>query len=337
MTIATAAPIHEWFNVDNRVFTEEILPAGKPAVLRGLVSAWPAVKAGCNSAVSLAEYIKQYDRQKPIEVIIGAPDIQGRFFYDQTDLRKVNFKRMPTQLSFMLDQLLNMSSSDAHSIATQALPISSILPGFERENVMPLTATGDAPRLWIGNEVVVQTHLDYYDNIACVIGGRRRFTLFPPEQIGNLYIGPIDNTPAGAPISMVSPEHPDLDNYPRFTDALATAQTTELMPGDALYIPYAWWHHVHSLEPFNVLVNYWWNSSPFPANAPFVCLMHGLAALRTLPPRQREVWRTFFNHYIFQEEQNAVAHLKPDQRGMLGEITPEIARQIKAYLSKTLQ
>ena len=31
----------------------------------------------------------------------------------------------------------------------------------------------------------------------------------------------------------------------------ASAQTAELEPGDAIYIPYFWWHHVRSLTGFN--------------------------------------------------------------------------------------
>ena len=80
------------------------------------------------------------------------------------------------------------------------------------------------PRVWFGNRVTVQTHYDISSNIACVVAGRRRFTLFPPEQLVNLYVGPLEFTLAGQPISMVKLEQPDFERYPRFRQALAAAQ-----------------------------------------------------------------------------------------------------------------
>src|SRR5206468_7395301 len=77
-----------------------------------------------------------------------------------------------------------------------------ILPGFEPENPLDLVAgKPTAPRIWIGNASVIAPHFDESDNIACVVSGRRRFTLFPPDQVGNLYPGPIDSTVAGQPTS----------------------------------------------------------------------------------------------------------------------------------------
>ena len=60
------------------------------------------------------------------------------------------------------------------------------------------------PRIWLGNRSEVSAHFDLSDNIACVVAGRRRFTLFPPDQVANLYVGPLDHTMAGQPASMVA-------------------------------------------------------------------------------------------------------------------------------------
>ena len=57
---------------------------------------------------------------------------------------------------------------------------------------------------------------------------------------------------------MADPLRPDFEAYPRFAEALETALTAELDPGDAVFIPTLWWHHVAALDPVNVLVNYWY-------------------------------------------------------------------------------
>ena len=171
------------------------------------------------------------------------------------------------------------------------------LPDFAAAHRNPLLAKTCGRASGSATRTKVQTHYDLLSNIACVVGGRRRFTLFPPDQLPNLYMGPVDFTPSGTPISLVPLNSPDLTRFPRFAEALRHAQQAELEPGDALYIPYGWWHHVESLTPFNVLVNYWWNSAPS-YGSPYGVLLHAALALRDLPAEQRAVWREMFEHWF---------------------------------------
>jgi hypothetical protein len=172
--------------------------------------------------------------------------------------------------------------------------------------------------------------------VACVLAGRRRFTLFPPEQLVNLYVGPLEFTLAGQPISMVRLENPDLERYPKFREAWQHAQGAELEPGDALFIPYMWWHHVESLTAFNVLLNYWWDDQPGWLGSPFEALIHGLLSVRTLPPERRELWRKIFDHYVFQTGGEPAAHLTPQQQGIQAPITPQLAELMRAHLANLL-
>ena len=55
-------------------------------------------------------------------------------------------------------------------------------------------------------------------------------------------------------MSMVSLRDPDFARYPKFRDALAAAQSAELEPGDCIFIPPLWWHHVESLEVYELEV-----------------------------------------------------------------------------------
>jgi Cupin-like domain len=328
--------VREWHDVDAATFKNEILPLNEPAVLKGLLRHWPAVKAGLTSNRALCDYLEKFDGGRPVETLLGAPSIAGRFFYTD-DLSNVNFQRRSERISSTLETLLaHVNDADPPAIFIQSASIPEHLPKFADENAIALADPSATPRIWVGNSITVTTHYDISDNIACVVGGRRRFTLFPPDQICNLYVGPIHFTLAGQPVSMVSLEDPDLIRYPRFEQALAAAQTAELEAGDALFIPYMWWHHVKSLERFNVLVNYWWDAAQSRFGSPYDCLLHGFLTLRHLPAKQRAAWRAVFDHYVFQTDVDPVAHLPPDRRGALGEMTPELAAHIKSALLKRL-
>ena len=174
------------------------------------------------------------------------------------------------------------------------------------------------------------------ENVGIVVAGRRRFTLFPPDELKNLYVGPLELTPAGTPVSLVDLHNPDLERFPRFSEALKRAQVSELEPGDAIYIPFHWWHGVDSLEPVNFFVNYWWNDARAGAGNPYDALLHAVYAIKTLPPDQRAVWRMVFDHYIFGLNGDPVEHLPEHARGMLGDVTGEQLLRMQATLRQLL-
>ena len=323
-------------DVDRMLFEREIVPAGRPVVLRGLAESWPAARLGKGSPQAIADYIKKFSGDRPVEILLGPPSIRGYFFY-RDGLSGVNFVRRQANLAAAVDKLLSlMDEAPPPALYIQSAPIADYLPQFGEENKISLLDGAVAPRIWIGNAVTVQTHFDLSENIACVVAGRKRFTLFPPEQVANLYPGPLEFTLSGPPVSMVRLDELDFERYPRFRDAIASAEVAELEPGDALYIPYHWWHHVESLDPFNVLVNYWWGGSRPDAGSPRDCLLHALIALRTLPPRQRAVWRDVFDYYVFETHGDPVAHLPPARRGVLGDPSPDRLAQMRAMLAGAL-
>lgn len=330
----TAQPIAERHGLDVHQFREEIVPAYEPVVLRGFAANWPAVRAGGSLAEAQA-YLARFDRGAIVEAFIGRPGIKGRFFYAD-DMRGFNFDRRKVRLG---DALRFIESAppgrERPAIYVGAAAVPDCLPGFAEENANPLVPPGLAvPRIWIGNETVVSTHFDLSDNIACVVAGRRRFTLFPPDQLPNLYIGPLDHTMAGQPASMVDLANPDLQAFPKFAEALRHARVAELEPGDAIYIPTLWWHNIEALSPFNILVNYWWDDQPAGAGSPFEAMVHAIHAIRALPPAQREAWRGWFDHYVFGEA--PAPHLPPEQRGILGESTPGLRQRLRQFLMRGL-
>lgn len=232
----------------------------EPLVLRGYVGHWPAVAQAQRSPEALCRYLLRFDRGGVADTVLMPPEAQGRLFYS-ADMKGFNFVRSRRTVAAVIEQVARYSQFPAApAVAMQSALLADVLPGFAEENRAPFIAADVAPRLWLGNEVVTPAHFDESHNVACVVSGRRRFTLFPPEQVANLYLGPLDFAPTPTPISLVSFHAPDFERFPRFREALKHAIVVELGPGDALYIPSLWWHHVESIGVLNAMVNYWWTA-----------------------------------------------------------------------------
>ncbi|MDP3404167.1 MAG: cupin-like domain-containing protein [Brevundimonas sp.] len=335
-TLPRPAPIPVRDAVDRATFEREIVPAYTPVVLKGQVADWPVVRAAQQGDAALVDLLKAGASERPLETFIGRPEIGGRFFYNDA-VNGLNFERQAVPLGTTLDRLLaERADPQAGARYVGAASATDCMPGFEASHVLPIVDTRVLPRLWIGNATTVSTHYDLSDNVACVGAGRRRFTLFPPNQLNNLYVGPLDFTLAGQPVSMVSLRDPDMERFPRFSEAMAHALTAELEPGDALYIPPLWWHQVEALSPLNLLVNYWWTASGAPPS-PFEALIHSVMTVRALPAAQREAWRQMFDHYVFEANGDPAAHLPAASRGVLGPMTPTLARRITDFLMAGLR
>jgi hypothetical protein len=315
----------------------EVVDSYRPLVLRGINRDWPVVKAGVASPIAVSKYLGSFYNGRPAEVFVAPPEAGGRFFYSD-DLTGFNFEKQQAALTKVLEYLVTSGSGEgARSVYIGAASVPDYLPGFEAENRLDLLAGKSViPRIWIGNKTSVSTHYDQSDNVACVLAGKRRFIVFPPDQVANLYVGPLDHTMAGQPASMVSVQNPDFERYPRFREALRNAMVAELEPGDAIYLPPLWWHQVDALSPFNILLNYWWNDAPADAGSPFEAMVHGLLTISQLPELRRNAWEAMFENFVFQRHGNPAEHLPPGSRGILGEPTPQLRARIKQFLFKAL-
>ncbi len=253
---AVTTAITEWHNVEAKALREE--PLSRPAVLRGVVCDWPVVQHALGGPSAVCDYLKQFDKKsidpggKRVSVLVISPEADGLVSWSD-DGNSFTFTHKQMGLSAFLNHLL----AGGENIAMQGIPISECLPGLSHHNMPPLLQDTVPPRIWMGNHITVPAHYDKAHNIAACVSGRRRFTLFPPKQAKNLYVK-LDNTPAGAPTSIASRTNPDLDKYPKYRDALTASTSTELEPGDAIYIPAGWWHQVESIGDLNILINYWW-------------------------------------------------------------------------------
>ena len=333
-----AKPIREIVSAGPETLSDDVLEGGAPVVLRGVASHWPMAQAARASAEDAVAYLRRFEAREapPVVATVGPPEIEGRFFYN-ADMSGFNFRQEKVPLGVALSTLLKYANDPrAPAIYVGSTTIDTWLPGFRAENDLAMGRREPLASIWIGNRTRIAAHQDVPDNLACVVAGRRRVTLFPPEQLSNLYIGPLDHTPAGQPISLVDFAAPDFTRFPRFEEALAHAQVAELGPGDAVLIPSMWWHHMEALEPFNVLVNYWWRQSPAWMDTPMNALMLAIMTVRDLPPAQRAVWADVFRHYVFEAGEATIDHIPEDARRVLGPLDDQRARSLRARLLQRL-
>ncbi len=315
-----------------------LVDRGRPLVIRGLCRDWPMVAWARQSDTAFAQGLARLDNGSEVDALLMPPEEGGVIGYNAA-FDGFNYARRRVSITQGLQRLATYSrQANPPGLAMQSALISTCLPGLLEDHAVPFIDKTIEPRIWIGNQVTTPVHFDEYHNIACVACGVRRFTLFAPEQVRNLYIGPLDFAPTGAAIGMARLDRPDDPRFPRLKHALAEALVADLRPGDAIYIPPMWWHHVESLERINALVNYWWKPVPAGAPAPGTalgCLMHCILAFRSLPPAERAAWRALLDHYVFGDEDPA-AHIPPGRRGILGGLTPaqlaEFRETIRRYL-----
>ena len=404
----TQSKIEEVHGLLANALPEAVLASTKPLVLRGLVSGWPAVQCARRSSEDLVSYLGSFYQGKPVSTFVGAPEINGRFFYND-DLSGFNFHQVDSDLNQVLAKLVEVrETSRPPSLYIGSTAVDGWLPGFRTQNDIEVHAGSDIGTqtgsiigthtdddmgtrtgseidrrtggsietenssvidrrassnvenhtnramdrrdggdigahmskalvsIWIGNRSRVAAHFDFPDNLACCVAGSRRFTLFPPDALPNLYVGPLDLTPAGQQISLVDFAAPDFDAHPKFATALQSAQVAELAAGDALFIPGMWWHHVEALDTLNVLVNYWMTRTPDFLGSPADALTHAIMAIKNLSAEQRQAWLEQFNYYVFDDEPNRFDHIPETAKGRLGDVNERTARGLRAELLNRL-
>lgn len=320
---------------------EELIKREFPVLLKGVLKKWPLVEYGLQSNNNAVEYLKSFYSNRPVTTFVAPADVCGKFFYND-DLTGRNFEAATARLDDFLDVILEtVGNESASAYYVGSTDVDQHLPGLRAENDLVLNSKifeSNRPyvSIWIGNRTTAAAHYDMSNNIACCLVGRRRFTLFPPNQIQNLYPGPLERTPGGQVVSMVDFQNPDYEKYPRFREAEAAAIVVDLEPGDLLLYPAMWWHQVEALDDFNVMINYWWNSVPVFVDDPMNTLLHGLLSLRDRPAHEKEAWRELFEYYVFGPNQSATEHLNEAVLGALGPVDEMKSRRLRAQLLQQL-
>lgn len=314
---------------------QQAVGGSEPVLIRGIAAHWPVVVAARRGAEDVIAYLRGLGSNAEVEFSEAETAAGGRFHYS-ADLRGFNFSRASMGWAAFLDALAAQHGTPApRTLAAQGLVAAQVCPRFEADNPMPLRPGAGEARLWIGTAAQVAAHSDPADNLAYCAAGQRRFTMFAPEQAANLYLGPFEPTPAGTPIAMTDPLKPDYDRYPRFSAAMEAALVADLEPGDAVYIPYGWFHHVEARSPVSMLVNYWWRE-PQHGGSAWDALLHGMMAIRSLSPNARRHWQAMFDAYVFETGGPAGDHLQPYARGVLDARSPRDLAAMRAALLRNL-
>jgi len=220
-------------------FEQEYLAPARPVVIKaglgGGLARW--------TPESLAERLGD----KPVSASISQ---SGVFHYDPVAVRKFRVVRRTFR------QAVAEIGSGTHG--AMYLMQQSIHENFPElaGDVRPPELLGDAPaapHFWFGSaDNVTPLHHDPLTNLFLQVYGRKRFTLFDARQFEELY--PFPASAHHSHLSYVDIENPDLERFPLF--AAAHRYEATLGPGDLLFLPAFWWHHVRSLD-VSISLNFW--------------------------------------------------------------------------------
>lgn len=320
--------------VEESALDARLQRADRPFIMRDLASHWPLIAAGRDGSEAVRRYILSFARSRDFNVLVGKPGAE-RVFYDERMGMDFRDERWPLATAFDL-MAETEDRPDPTLVYLASIDLRDYFDGLDRDNRLPLGNRLSRDGIWIGGRTRIAAHNDIANNVAVAAVGRRRFTLFPPDQFPNLYLGPLEYSPGGRPISMVDFADPDLEAYPLFERAIESAMVAELSPGDALFIPAMWYHHVEALDRFNVLVNYWWNDEPRYLGHPEDALYHAIFAIRDLPAAKRAHWKAVFDRYVFEPGEELVDHILPEGRGILAPLDVNTAQKMRAYLLRRM-
>jgi len=222
-------------------FRRQYVTACRPVVLSGVISEWPALRRWS------LDYLRDQFAATPVKTIradAGKVVMDAEYGAIEEHMR----------LGDCIDEF---RSGANHRYVTSPM---AQLPNSLRRDAPPPRYFAEASwhdsNIWIGAVgTVAPMHRDLADNLHALVCGRKRFTLVAPRQSGQVYPNRLfDRFPNGCRIDI---EHPDFTRFPKLR-AVETL-VAELEPGDAIYIPRRWWHHVRTLA-VSTSVNFWWAS-----------------------------------------------------------------------------
>jgi LPS sulfotransferase NodH len=220
-------------NVSRNEFRDRYYSANRPVVLRGLMTGWRAMTAWT------PEYLKSIAGDQTVEVMTGR---------EADPKYEMNGRAHRTRLRFAdyIDMVYSGKvTNDYYLVANNGF--------FQRPEMQPLlkdfvafpeylnqTVVNRQCFLWFGPAgTVTPLHHETSNILLAQVAGRKRYRLIPSSQWQYVYN-------SQGVFSEVDCENPDLNRYPKFRDASTIDIVVD--PGEVLFMPVGWWHHVRALD-----------------------------------------------------------------------------------------
>ncbi|XP_039205585.1 bifunctional peptidase and arginyl-hydroxylase JMJD5 [Crotalus tigris] len=221
-------------------FRERFLLPGAPLVLEGVVDHWPCLRKWS------VDYLLQLAGHRTVPVELGAR-------YTDQDWSQ-NLMTVGEFISQYIKQENPNGYLAQHQLFDQIPELKEDIGipdycclGKNEEEEITINA-------WFGpSGTISPLHQDPQHNFLVQVMGRKYIRLFSPDQSEKLYPHEghlLHNT------SQVDVENPDLEKFPKFK--AAAFQDCILSPGEVLFIPASYWHHVRALDT-SFSVSFWWS------------------------------------------------------------------------------
>lgn len=237
-------------NKPNKEEFSQLWKQGKPFIIDGVASDWKAYKNWSNdylldvcgkNQVPVERYPENYfeeynyaklDNIRTTMMFADYMDIvQGRknddrlYYLAQVDMQKY----FPQLMEDIV--LLDFFKKEPRDI--------NLFFGFKKENYASTT----------------MLHFDEVHNIFAQLRGKKRFLLFPQNNYLSFY-PPLEDNNYSSTCSKVNPDQHDLKLFPKFP--INEKIEVIINPGEILYIPPFWWHHVTALDE-NISLTFWYS------------------------------------------------------------------------------
>ena len=229
--------------LDPEAFARDYLGPARPVVIEGGAESWT------RGGAWTPEHLREVLAGRRVRVASSEHDTFG-YGDDQTAYRVEEL-----EFGQAADLILRIQPSPLRYYLMQQ-GVRRAFPELARD--LPSSPYVDTarcnPNLWFGTEATeTPLHYDVANNLFGQLRGRKRFVLIDPEQADLVY--PQRGDVKHRNLSLVSVEQPDFERFPLFARVQSLAG--ELGPGDLLFFPAFWWHHVRSLE-VSLSLNFWW-------------------------------------------------------------------------------